>query len=453
MANTTNLGLPLMSAAQSQKHITHNDALLRLDAIVQLSAISAALTAPPGSPTAGDTYIIGSGATGAWAGKDLNVTYYSSGAWVFVVPREGWLSWNKATDTLLVWNGSAWIDFATAGGFVSSTTINNNTLPGRLTMLGLGGATADTTNRLSANTPSVLFNRGTDNINVTLNKQAAANDARFTLQTNFSTRALFGLLANDDFSVSVSPNGSTFYSALAINKDTGNVAIGARSDGTNRLLVSGTNNLFTSSGNLAFTFNKGAAANDARLTFQSGFSARALVGLLGNDDFTFKVTPDGSTYYTAMVIDKDNGAVDFSAGAKFSAYCNFGQDYTAGAWQSLFANNTRHNDQSAFASVSNVGIFTAPTDGYYIFGLGVTYEAGSAPTKMQIGLSVNDATPTADTINSAGDATITSGETSCATTACLKLTAGQTVRGKVFFTTNNGRVLANENYFWGARVA
>lgn len=311
MANTTNLVMPLMSAAQSQKHLTHNDAIVKLDVLVQLAVLDTTLTAPPGSPTDGDRYIVGSGPTGAWAGKDLNIAYYADGVWQFAIPREGWQAYDIPNGALLVWNGSAWIDLATAGGFVTPTTLDANTLSGRLTMLGLNGATADTTNRLSVNTPSVLFNRGTDDINVTLNKQAAADDARFTFQTNFSTRALFGLLGNDDFSISVSPNGSTFYSAMAIDKDTGNVAIGAGSDGTNRLLVSGTNMLFTSSANLSFTFNKGASGDDNSLTFQTGFSARALVGLLGDDDFTFKVTPDGSSYYTSFVIDKDTGQVNF----------------------------------------------------------------------------------------------------------------------------------------------
>lgn len=311
MANTTNLVMPLMSAAQSQKHLTHNDAIMKLDVLVQLAVISAALTVPPVSPTEGDRYIVGSAATGAWSGKDLNVAYYASGVWQFAVPREGWQCYNTATDVLLVWTGAAWTDIATAGGFVSTTTINNNTLPGKLTMLGLGGATADTTNRLSANTAGVLFNNAGTSIGVTLNKNAAGNDARFVFQTGFSTRVLFGLLANDDFSISVSPDGSTFYSAMAIDKDTGNVAIGAGSDGTNRLLVSGSNMLFTSSGDLSFTFNKGVAADDVSLTFQTGFSARALVGLLGDDDFTFKVTPDGSSYHTSFVIDKDNGQVNF----------------------------------------------------------------------------------------------------------------------------------------------
>ena len=42
------------------------------------------------------------------------------------------------------------------------------------------------------------------------------------------------------------------------------------------------------------TFNKNAAANDAAVAFKTGFSARALIGLLGSDDLSVKVSPDGT---------------------------------------------------------------------------------------------------------------------------------------------------------------
>ena len=46
MSNTTNLVLPLIEAAQAQKHITHNEALTTLDAVVQLSASARDMTGP-----------------------------------------------------------------------------------------------------------------------------------------------------------------------------------------------------------------------------------------------------------------------------------------------------------------------------------------------------------------------------------------------------------------------
>ena len=133
MADTTHLILPLLAAAQAQKHVTHNDALLRLDALVQLSVKDRDLTAPPGAPADGDRYIPASGATGAWAGWDLNIAWFIDGVWTKLVPREGWRAWVDDEDLLLVWDGAAWADaldatgaivdgdFAAAEGFMRKT--------------------------------------------------------------------------------------------------------------------------------------------------------------------------------------------------------------------------------------------------------------------------------------------------------------------------------------------
>ena len=69
MSNTTtHLMVPYLAAAQAQKHVTHNEALRILDGLVQLSVLDRDLAAPPASPADGDRYIVGSGATGDWAG-------------------------------------------------------------------------------------------------------------------------------------------------------------------------------------------------------------------------------------------------------------------------------------------------------------------------------------------------------------------------------------------------
>ena len=90
-------------------------------------------------------------------------------------------------------------------------------------LLGLGGATADATNRLCVNSPNVLLNNAGGSIDVTVNKSAAANDASFSFKTGFSVRALFGALGSDDFTLKVSPNGSSFFDALVADRNTGRV--------------------------------------------------------------------------------------------------------------------------------------------------------------------------------------------------------------------------------------
>lgn len=116
MDETPNLGLPYIMAAQSQKHVTHNEGIRALDAILQLSVLDRGLTAPPGSPADGARYIVASGATGAWSGHVGEIAAWQDGAWMFYAPVEGWIAWVADEDIAVVWNGSAWTALTTGGG-------------------------------------------------------------------------------------------------------------------------------------------------------------------------------------------------------------------------------------------------------------------------------------------------------------------------------------------------
>ena len=106
---TIHLLLPYILAAQAQKHVTHNEALRILDGLVQLSVLDRDLTAPPGSPADGDRYIVATGATGDWAGWDLNVALWTDGAWLRLPPRTGWRAWVEDEGLLLIYDGAGWI--------------------------------------------------------------------------------------------------------------------------------------------------------------------------------------------------------------------------------------------------------------------------------------------------------------------------------------------------------
>ncbi len=60
MDQTPNLNLPYILPAQAQKHVTHNEAIRALDALVQLCALDRDLATPPPSPADGDRYIASS---------------------------------------------------------------------------------------------------------------------------------------------------------------------------------------------------------------------------------------------------------------------------------------------------------------------------------------------------------------------------------------------------------
>ena len=91
---------------------------------------------------------------------------------------------------------------------------------------------------------------------------------------------------------------------------------GATADATNRLSINTPAVLLNNAGaGIEATVNKAAAGNDASFAFKTGFSARALIGLLGSDDFSFKVSPDGSAWNTALSIDRSSGRPTLPQGA------------------------------------------------------------------------------------------------------------------------------------------
>lgn len=108
MSETTHLGLPYLTAAQAQKHVTHNEALAMLDGLVQLSVISRGLPTPPATPDDGDRYLIASAASDGWAGRDGMIALWLAGLWRFLAPREGWTLWVDDEDVLLSFDGGGW---------------------------------------------------------------------------------------------------------------------------------------------------------------------------------------------------------------------------------------------------------------------------------------------------------------------------------------------------------
>jgi hypothetical protein len=110
MTDTPRLALPVIEAAQAQKHVTHNEALVLLDALTQLTVESRTLTVPPASPVEGTCYIPASSATGAWSGLDGQVALFSGGGWLRIVPVSGLKAWIKAERLTLTYEDGAWRD-------------------------------------------------------------------------------------------------------------------------------------------------------------------------------------------------------------------------------------------------------------------------------------------------------------------------------------------------------
>lgn len=221
MSETTlNLKLPMLAAAQAQKHVTHNDAVAALDTLVHLSVASRGEVSPPFSPVEGSRHIVPEGGTGAWTDKGGCVACWHSGDWRFHAPRAGWLAWVEDERKFVAWQENGWAD-----------------LPGAFDQLGIN-ATADEDNRLAVGGAASLFDGGEAGHRLKLNKGAAGETASVIFQTGYSARAELGLLGSEDFTIKVSGSGTSWLTAISVNSVNGKVGLG-RAPGAGQLDVEG----------------------------------------------------------------------------------------------------------------------------------------------------------------------------------------------------------------------
>ena len=357
---TTHLLLPYILASQAQKHVTHNEALRLLDAMVQLSVLDRTRTTPPVSPVDGDRHIVASGSTGLWAGWDLNIAFWVDGVWMRLVPRPGWLAWIADEAVFAVWNGSNWdpvgepVDVSDAvfslvndadptkkaqfslSGIPTGTT-RTFTLPNTSSELAIlagtqtfsgnktfsGTLTASGTVTVSAAAATI----GTATTTATYGMGTGATTTGVTKTLNLGTGGANGSTTVVNIgsatagaggtTVINTPNVTFANSVMQVGMPQANLTAqllglgGATADSYNRLSMNTPAVLLNNAGaGIEATVNKAAAGNDAAFAFKTGFSVRALIGLLGNDDFSFKVSPDGSKFHDAIRIDRSSGRVE-----------------------------------------------------------------------------------------------------------------------------------------------
>jgi len=111
----------LSSQQVANAHVLVNDLLNRLGALARLAVVNRTTTAPPALTTSYDRYIIGAGATGAWATHDGKVAV-DVGSWLILTPREGWTAWIAAEDCIVVHNGTTWVRDNVSAAITASTT-------------------------------------------------------------------------------------------------------------------------------------------------------------------------------------------------------------------------------------------------------------------------------------------------------------------------------------------
>ena len=223
MAQTTpHLALPLLAAGQAGKHVTHNEALLVLDALVQLACRDKDLAAPPAAPAEGDRYLVSAQTpTGAWTGLSGQIVVFGDGVWTGLAPQAGWLVHVADEDAFYRFDGTRW------GRLFDGLRRLRN-----LEAIGLG-TEAETGTAFAAKLERALWSArtvaegGSGSLAVVLNKAAPGGAGALVFQTGFSGRAEFGLNGEDALGLKVSADGAAWRGAWRADPATGHLGLGA----------------------------------------------------------------------------------------------------------------------------------------------------------------------------------------------------------------------------------
>lgn len=102
--------LPFILPGQAQKEMFHNEALALVDAALHASVAGDPADEEPADPAPGESWIVGTGATGLWTGQTHKVATWTADGWRFTTPVPGMSVWNIDAGYRLHWTGARWSD-------------------------------------------------------------------------------------------------------------------------------------------------------------------------------------------------------------------------------------------------------------------------------------------------------------------------------------------------------
>lgn len=115
-------------------------------------------------------------------------------------------------------------------------------------------------------------------------------------------------------------NGATWGAAGGIIQNASLLGVNATADSTNKLAVASSAILFSyATASCQVKVNKASSTDTASFLFLDNSSGRAEIGIVGSDDFVFKVSADGSTFNTAMTFDNATAAATVGKFLGFTA--------------------------------------------------------------------------------------------------------------------------------------
>jgi len=175
---TPRLGLPWLMPAQAQKHVTVNEALRRLDALVQPCVRSRQIRQQPAVADVSEAYILPEDPQGdVWGGcAPGTLVIYQDGHWTQIVPFQGLQIFVSDETRSVIFDGEQWRALQP-----EPTRLDN------LQALGIQ-ASSDDHNRLAVRTNGAYLTAqetqsgGSGDLRLTLNKQGESQVASIMFQ-------------------------------------------------------------------------------------------------------------------------------------------------------------------------------------------------------------------------------------------------------------------------------
>ena len=104
---TSHLNIKLIYSHQAQKEILINEALIKIDSLLNSGVISMNIATPPDSPENGDKYIVGADPKGIWLNHQGQISYYYNN-WYFIIPKTGSLTWVNDQKKIFFYDQGKW---------------------------------------------------------------------------------------------------------------------------------------------------------------------------------------------------------------------------------------------------------------------------------------------------------------------------------------------------------
>lgn len=106
MTDNNHLTITLISP-EAQKEVTVNEALFRIESVLNAGAVTKSIATPPGKPVAGAVYIIPDNSEWPWAGRAGQIAYYDKG-WRYILPNQELLLWVEDEKAHYIYWDSGW---------------------------------------------------------------------------------------------------------------------------------------------------------------------------------------------------------------------------------------------------------------------------------------------------------------------------------------------------------